>query len=111
MGYFSNMTEAEIWQRDNCNKCAHWKDGGCPVDDAHMLFNYELCNAGTHPGKVILDLLIPRSRDDGFNEKCAMFIRRDGFSERQISDWQKYKAAMEEATGAAPKGFAQKEAP
>ncbi len=24
MGYFSNMTEAEMWQVDNCNKCAHW---------------------------------------------------------------------------------------
>ena len=91
MGYFSNMTEAEMWQVDNCNKCAHWKDG-CPVDDAHMLFNYDLCNATDSPGKVILDLLIPRK--DGWNAKCAMFIRRTKQADYEARQLEKYNAAM-----------------
>lgn len=96
MGYFANMTEFELWAVNNCDKCVHYKDG-CPVDDAHTLFAYELCNDEKHPGKIILNLLIPENADGVGNAPCAMFQRSDGISERQIADWNKYKAAMEEA--------------
>ncbi len=75
MGYFSNGTEVEMFQSLWCNRCAHdhfGSDTGCPVMNAHWLYAYELCNDKEHPGKVILDMLIPET-PDGFNDKCAMF--------------------------------------
>ena len=106
MAYFPNMTAWEYWAADNCFKCLHWpKDDdapGCPVDMAHALYSYELCNAEGTPGKTILDMLIPETADGLGAEQCAMFHRRDGFSERQITDWAKYKAAMEEAAQSPP---------
>jgi len=101
MGYFPNMTAYECWAVDNCNKCAHWSTsedgGGCPVDDAHMSYSYELCNETDHPGNVILDLLIPVSKDGLGNERCAMFKDRRGVTEKHLRDWEKYKAIMAEA--------------
>jgi hypothetical protein len=43
--------------------------------DAHFLYAYDLCNEKEHPGKVILDMLIPvdAQSDTG---KCAMFYKR-----------------------------------
>lgn len=103
MGYFPNATAWEYWAADNCFKCAHWpKDDdspGCPVEMAHMLYSYDLCNETDHPGKVILDMLIPRMKDDCGNEKCAMFKDRHGLSARHLRDWEKYKAIMAERVG------------
>ncbi len=100
MGYFSNATEFECWAANNCDRCAHWPQDddapGCPVDMAHNLFNYELCNEDGHPGKVILDMLIPRSKDGLGNERCAMFQPLHGVTEKHLKDWQKYKAIMAE---------------
>lgn len=102
MGYFSNATEWEYWAGDNCFRCEHWPKGeddpGCPVELAHMLYNYELCNAGDTPGKAILDMLIPRKK--GCNERCAMFQPKNGVTDQHLKDWAKYKAAMEESTRA-----------
>ena len=98
MGYFPNMTAWEFWAADNCFKCAHWPKGeddpGCPVEMAHSLYCYELCNEETHPGKVILDMLIPETKDGLGNERCGMFRDRDGLSEKHLRDWQKYKEIM-----------------
>jgi len=100
MGYFPNMTAFEYWATDNCFKCAHWaKDGGgCPIDDAHTLYNYEFCNDAAHPAKVILDMLIPVSKDGLSNERCALFKDRHGLTEKHLRDWEKYKAIMAEVT-------------
>lgn len=100
MGYFSNATEWDCWATSNCFRCAHWpKDEEapcCPVELAHMLFNYELCNADKEPGKAILDMLIPRKKDDCGNERCAMFHEKNGISDDLLRDWNKYKQAMQE---------------
>lgn len=102
MGYFPNMTSWEFWASDNCVKCKHWptKDEdapGCPVEMAHMLYSYELCNNDEDPGKVILDLLIPINSDRTGNLKCAMFTHRNGVTDKHLRDWEKYKAIMTEA--------------
>lgn len=102
MGYFPNMTAWEIWATDNCFRCSHWpKDddaSACPVEMAHTLYSYELCNEEDHPGKRILDMLIPPAEGGLGCEKCAMFSARNGVTEKHLSDWAKYKAAMEEAS-------------
>jgi len=102
MGYFPNMTSWECWATDNCFRCSHWpKDDdapACPVEMAHSLYSYELCNEKEHPGKIILDLLIPIGKID--NKKCAMFSPRNGVTDKHLKDWEKYKAAMAEAAGA-----------
>lgn len=78
MGYFSNGTEGESYEAQYCSKCAHQNgpDGnsGCTVWMAHLLHNYDECN---NPDSI-LHMLIPRSQDDLWNEKCTMFISRDG---------------------------------
>ncbi len=98
MGYFSNGTEALLFEEAWCSRCVHsdhrpGKEIGdsdnppCPVWMAHFLYAYELCNAEKHPGKVILDMLIPRRMEkasDGFDvpvNECAMFQARDAGAE------------------------------
>lgn len=105
MGYFPNATAWDFWATDNCAKCGHWPkgedDAPCPVEMAHMLYSYELCNAEDHPGKIILDMLIPNAASGLGCKKCALFTPRNGVSEKHLRDWEKYKAIMAEATGAA----------
>lgn len=81
MGYFSNGTEGDRWESQNCHTgCLHHdedeieKGNGCPIILAHLMYAYELCNEKEHPGKVILDLLIPRK--NVYNEQCAMLVRK-----------------------------------
>lgn len=99
MAYFPNMTSWEIWATDNCFRCSHWpKDDdapACPVEMAHNLYSYELCNE-TSPGKVILDMLIPPTKDGCGAERCAMFKPKNGVTDTHLKDWDRYKAAMEE---------------
>lgn len=88
MGYFSNGTEGEMFEDQWCSRCVHSDisagreigvDPPCPVLFAHHLFAYDLCNEEEHPGKVILDLLIPPklvTASDGLPlpvNECAMF--------------------------------------
>jgi hypothetical protein len=106
MGYFPNMTSWEYWAADNCFRCSHWPKNeeapGCPVEMAHALYSYEMCNAEDNPAKIILDMLIPDGKT-GPN-KCAMFSPRNGVSDKHLRDWEKYKAVMAEATKPAPNG-------
>lgn len=108
MAYFPNATSWEYWAPDNCFRCSHWpKDDDappCPVETAHMLYNYEQCK-DTPEGKAIeaiLDMLIPRTKDDLGNEKCAMFSPKNGVTDRHLKDWAKYKQVMEEMSAASP---------
>ena len=67
MGYFSNGTEGELYQRDHCDDCVHWDpDEGCPVWDAHILYNYQ------EPMQIVLDMFIPRK--GVFNDMCKMYF-------------------------------------
>lgn len=101
MGYFPNMTAWEFWAADNCFRCVHWpKDDdapGCPVEMAHTLYSYELCNEKDNPGKVILDMLIPVSKGGVGNDRCAMFQHKSAITDKHLRDWEKYKAVMAEA--------------
>lgn len=89
MGYFANGTEGAMFEEAWCSRCVHSDISGdreigvdppCPVWMAHTLFAYDLCNKKEHPGKVILDMLIPEERpvaSDGLIAGppvgCAMF--------------------------------------
>ncbi len=88
MGYFSNGTEGAMFEEAWCSRCVHSDISGdreigvnppCPVWMAHVLYAYELCNEDDHPGKVILDMLIPQktiTASDGHPlpvNECAMF--------------------------------------
>lgn len=100
MAYFPNMTAWEFWAADNCFRCAHWpkdeNEDACPVEMAHTLYSYELCNEADHPGKIILDMLIPQSKDGCNAERCTMFKHKNGVTDDHLRDWQKYKAVMAE---------------
>lgn len=69
MGYFSNGSQAEIYQEEFCFKCVHWSNkNGCPCWDIHFLFNYEECNNKDS----ILHKMIPRDKT-GLNKQCSFF--------------------------------------
>lgn len=79
MAYFPNGSAFEHFEGENCLGCVHHNDGGCPVALAHFLFAYELCNDKEHPGKVILDMLIP-DPEPSVMPRCAMRATKDGVS-------------------------------
>ena len=82
MGYFANGTEALMYQEKYCFNCINYRDKndgrgpGCPIWDLHFLYDYELCNDKENIGKIMLDVLIPMT-EEGYNEKCAMFLRKE----------------------------------
>lgn len=77
MAYFSNGMEADLWQSSQCQLCRNWKDSaddeGCPIWDAHVLYNYD----GVRESKVgaLLHILIPmeKSPQGDFAGECSMF--------------------------------------
>lgn len=77
MGYFSNGTEGECYQRTYCFNCVNRKKDdagvGCPIWDLHMSYNYELCNSKSK-AKKMLDFLIPPDKETCGNKQCSMFI-------------------------------------
>ena len=75
MGYFSNRTEADIYEEMYCKRCAHYcgLDSFCPVWDAHFMLDRE--QATNSHLAYVLNVLIPRD-DQGHNGQCAMFYLR-----------------------------------
>ncbi len=72
MGYFSNGTEGMEYEEQYCSGCQHYGNSGdCAVLEAHAAYNYAECNKP----ESILHMLIPRSIDGLYNEKCEMFVR------------------------------------
>ena len=71
MGYFSNGTQADMYEAQFCNNCVHQKpdDGGCAVWLAHLICNYNECN---NPDSI-LHMLIPRTECGLGNDECKMF--------------------------------------
>lgn len=109
MAYFPNGTAGAIFEERWCSRCIHEGNHemgeGCPVNLAHLLYAYELCNERDHPGKVILDMLIP---DDDPTEipKCAMFHERRDSEPSPITlrlaveeQQRRYEAALREMRG------------
>lgn len=82
MGYFSNGTEAEMYEERFCSRCVHTdlhaigETPPCAVWWAHSMFAYEECNNASN-AKEILDMLIPRTEDGIGNDECKMFVPRD----------------------------------
>lgn len=81
MGYFSNGTEAEMYEERFCSRCIHHDreigvDPPCPVWLSHILFAYEECNNASN-AKEMLDMMIPRTEDGIDNKECAMFHPKD----------------------------------
>ena len=76
MGYFSNGTEGDIYEAEYCDNCVHQNgadgESPCVIWTAHLLLNYEECNNKDS----ILHMLIPRSKDGPWNERCQMFWRK-----------------------------------
>lgn len=71
MAYFSNGTEGDMYCKQWCDRCLH-QDSGCTVWLLHMLYNYDECNKK----ESMLHVLIP-IRQDGFADKCTMFVSRN----------------------------------
>jgi len=75
MGRFSNGTEADRYQGQNCFHCDRWRDAedethGCPVWTMHALHAYEKDKSS----QAMLDEMIPMT-EDGFSDACAFFVR------------------------------------
>jgi hypothetical protein len=73
MGYFSNGTEAEIYENEYCRKCVHYyKDDGidpCAIMAAHVF--YQDVDCWRDCAEEILDMLIPR--EGAHNGQCTLF--------------------------------------
>ena len=68
MGYFSNGTEAYLWQRENCYTCCHNDiEGGCPITNAHLMYQNSIDSS---TAAYILALFVPRIKAG--NGPCAM---------------------------------------
>jgi hypothetical protein len=75
--YFSNGTEAMLYEGQFCEKCLHYSDEtGCPVLNAHWIAASDK-DAKFHindsPARMVLDTFIPRDAD-GVNQACTMFL-------------------------------------
>lgn len=81
MGYFSNGTEGQMYEEEYCDKCVHYQ--GCPVWTAHLIYNYSDVNAPHQesPSRAILDMLIPRSKEGCYNDRCNMFHPKEESNE------------------------------
>lgn len=70
MGYFPNGTAGMAYAEKYCDQCVHQHpEQGCPVMNAHLLWNYEDCNNS----RSRLHSMIPRSNDGLTNEQCIFF--------------------------------------
>lgn len=70
MGYFSNGTEGMDYQERYCSKCWHDRDERCPIWMLHMTYPYKR----DPETEVILNALIPLSKDGLNNEQCTQFV-------------------------------------
>lgn len=103
MAYFPNGTSGMMYEERYCWNCVHWDDGGCPVMQAHTLWNYDQCDE-TPAGKAVkafLDLMIPTTEDGFGAEQCTMFRacadpEAEAAEQRRLAEQpEKYAAIME----------------
>jgi len=70
LGYFANGTEGEIYTSKYCDNCLlQEEDGGCPIMDAHLIYNYD--QNKIEEVKGLLSCLIPTEGTD--NLQCRMY--------------------------------------
>jgi hypothetical protein len=108
MAYFPNGTSGMMYEEQFCWNCVHWSDeGGCPVMDAHNLYNYDQIgdDKAAKSLKTILDLLIPETKDGLGAEQCSMFRASadpdaDRAEQRRLAEQpERYERAMRELWG------------
>jgi len=58
MAYFSNGTEGDIFDCENCK----YKDKACPIFAVQFLYNYDSCNNET--ARKILDTLVQNGKSN-----------------------------------------------
>lgn len=77
MGYFSNGTEADLYEAEHCLNCVHYGDVEsptlCPVTELHWLWNY--FQNQDEDKAIALRTFIPR--DGVKNLKCRMFYPKE----------------------------------
>ena len=73
MAHFSNGTEFDIWQNDNCIKCRH-DMSFCPILIIYSTYNSD--QFIDEKIKGILGAFIPTG-DDGFPGQCEMLMERN----------------------------------
>lgn len=92
MEYFPNGSAGDDYMESYCFKCVNWKDDGdgrgegCPIQDLHMLWNYEACNgkkapedSAKHAKFESLEHFIPHTKNGLGCEQCKMFIPKTGY--------------------------------
>jgi hypothetical protein len=111
VAYFPNGTAGMCYEEQYCSRCIHSGDDGvsCNVMLIHNLYNYDQCK-DTPEGKAIeaiLDLLIPRTKDDLGAEECSMFHEETEHEAAEVERRRlaeqpaKYQAALAETRHAA----------
>jgi hypothetical protein len=81
MGYFANSTDQMDYEEAFCHRCVNWNNQRlCSVMSIHFMYSYQLCNEHDHPGKIMMDMLIPEidEGDGPYNGECTMFCLRAG---------------------------------
>lgn len=81
MAYFSNGSEGDLAERQNCGRCVHQSDSGieCPVMQLHLEWNYDAVGSDADlTKKQALETLwpteeLPRGKFPG---KCGMLVER-----------------------------------
>ena len=84
MAYFPSGSAITDYEVRYCDKCAHRKDGGCPVMDVHLLYNQDQIgeDGEAQTIKTILSILIPTK--DMNNLKCTLHTRRQSKRKRRV---------------------------
>lgn len=79
MGYFSNGSEGDMYEKKYCSKCVHAPDYkkslDCPILALHEIWNYEQHGEDdvSKEKKLILESFIPQT-EGHCNCQCTMFV-------------------------------------
>lgn len=76
MAYFSNSSEAEVYENKWCKKCMNYRTRGnhygCPILDLHWFCDPNVFHDDDSRERKLLDSLIPMK--DGYPSRCSMFF-------------------------------------
>lgn len=108
MAYFPNGCAGMDYEERYCVRCVHHDgpdgDSGCAIWLLHMLYNYDHVNDDEHPVRVMLNTLIPETKDGLGAEQCTLFhakneeeVARDTAEAQRLAEQpRKYERALAE---------------